>query len=40
MMSDLIDEVWNDLQQYQSSLIEDSKIISQENNCKICKSQI
>lgn len=36
-MSDLIDEIWNDLQQYQSSLIEDSKTTSSDNNCKFCK---
>ena len=39
MNTDLIDEIWNDLQEYQSSLVDNSKkIIQQINNCTICNS--
>ena len=38
MCSELIDEIWNDLQEYQSSLIDNSKKIIQKNNCKTCNA--
>jgi len=39
MSTELIDELWNDLQEYQDSLIDNSKKIIQTNNCKKCNSE-